>query len=205
MKTNNPYRILGIKKSATEEEIKLAYKKKAHKHHPDKGGNQDDFQKITNAYELLMDPVKRAHYDKHGTILDDNRTHRVHRIISKIFNIGDADSVKSPWERLLQLIDAMKLGITRLNDKIKVIKEDHKVLSASDEAGNVVDVIGMLEMALQQLNAELVNVKEDLVIAKELEVQYALATKILGREPDKQYLVYMTTGTTELKFNTSSF
>jgi molecular chaperone DnaJ len=45
--------ILGLKPGATEEEVKKAYRKKAIETHPDKGGNEEDFKKVTEAYEIL--------------------------------------------------------------------------------------------------------------------------------------------------------
>ena len=45
--------ILGVKPGATEDEVKKAYRKKAIETHPDKGGNEEDFKKITEAYEIL--------------------------------------------------------------------------------------------------------------------------------------------------------
>ncbi len=60
------YDILGIKRNASETDIKKAYKKCALKHHPDKGGNLDKFIEISRAYETLFDPEKRKLYDKFG-------------------------------------------------------------------------------------------------------------------------------------------
>lgn len=57
------YQTLGIDKSATQEDIKKAYRKLASIHHPDKGGDTATFQKIQAAYETLSDPQKRAEYD----------------------------------------------------------------------------------------------------------------------------------------------
>lgn len=57
------YQILGVKEEAAQEEIKLAYRKLAAKHHPDKGGNTSEFQKISQAYDTLGDERKRAQYD----------------------------------------------------------------------------------------------------------------------------------------------
>lgn len=57
------YDILGINKSASTEEIKIAYRKLAREHHPDKGGNKEQFQKIQEAYETLIDEDKRNEYD----------------------------------------------------------------------------------------------------------------------------------------------
>jgi DnaJ family protein A protein 2 len=59
----SPYSILGVSKTATDEEIKQAYKKLAREHHPDKGGNKETFQKIQEAYETLSNPDKRSEYD----------------------------------------------------------------------------------------------------------------------------------------------
>lgn len=64
------YEVLGIKKNATEEEIKKAYRKLARKLHPDLNPNDKDahkkFQRINEANEVLSDPEKRKKYDQYG-------------------------------------------------------------------------------------------------------------------------------------------
>ncbi|MGM0438853.1 MAG: molecular chaperone DnaJ [Patescibacteria group bacterium] len=60
------YDILGVSKDASQEEIKKAYRKKAHKHHPDKGGDEEKFKKINEAYQVLSDEKKRKQYDQFG-------------------------------------------------------------------------------------------------------------------------------------------
>lgn len=57
------YSILGVSKTASEDEIKRAYRKKAMKHHPDRGGDQAQFQDINEAYSVLSDPARRSQYD----------------------------------------------------------------------------------------------------------------------------------------------
>jgi curved DNA-binding protein CbpA len=47
------YNILGLKKTATENDVKRAYKQLARENHPDKGGDKDRFQKIQEAYSVL--------------------------------------------------------------------------------------------------------------------------------------------------------
>lgn len=72
MSDTDYYAVLGIQKSATESDIKKAYRKLALKWHPDKniGNNQAEaerkFKQISEAYEVLSDPDKRAHYDRYG-------------------------------------------------------------------------------------------------------------------------------------------
>ncbi len=69
-KPNDYYKILGIKKDAKESEIKLAYKKLAKKYHPDLNKNdpkaKDKFIKLKEAYDTLIDPIKRKIYDQAG-------------------------------------------------------------------------------------------------------------------------------------------
>lgn len=64
------YKILGISKSASEDEIKKAYRKLARKYHPDLNPNDNEahkrFQQVNEANEVLSDPEKRKKYDQYG-------------------------------------------------------------------------------------------------------------------------------------------
>jgi len=61
------YRILGVDRNATQDEIKKAFRKLAHKHHPDKGGDEKEFARISEAYQVLGDKQRRVQYDQFGT------------------------------------------------------------------------------------------------------------------------------------------
>jgi DnaJ-class molecular chaperone len=61
------YDILGVSRTATDSEIRKAYKAKSMKHHPDRGGNEEEFKKVNEAYSTLKDPQKKAMYDQYGT------------------------------------------------------------------------------------------------------------------------------------------
>jgi len=62
------YKILGVAKGASDDEIKKAFRKLAHEHHPDKnGGNDAKFKEINEAYQTLSNKQKRSQYDQFGS------------------------------------------------------------------------------------------------------------------------------------------
>lgn len=62
------YQILGVSKDASQDDIKRAYRKLAHQHHPDKkGGDEKKFKEINEAYQILGNIGKRKQYDQYGS------------------------------------------------------------------------------------------------------------------------------------------
>ena len=84
------YSTLGVSKQASQDEIKLAYRKLASQHHPDKGGDTATFQKIQAAYAVLGDEQKRAEYDQ-----PQPQFH--HSAFHQSFNFGDIFGQHSPF------------------------------------------------------------------------------------------------------------
>lgn len=65
------YEILGVDRNASEGEIKRAYRKLAHQHHPDKNGGEDKkFKEINEAYQILGNKEKKEQYDRFGRTFD---------------------------------------------------------------------------------------------------------------------------------------
>lgn len=60
------YEILGVGRGASDDEIKRAYRRLAHQHHPDKGGDEVKFKEVNEAYQVLGNKEKRAQYDRFG-------------------------------------------------------------------------------------------------------------------------------------------
>jgi molecular chaperone DnaJ len=67
---NDYYELLGVSRDAPKDEIKKAFRRLAHKHHPDKGGDEKKFKEINEAYQVLSDDKKKAQYDQFGSTFD---------------------------------------------------------------------------------------------------------------------------------------
>lgn len=80
------YKILDIDNTATADDIKSAFKKKAMHCHPDKGGNADEFKKVNEAYQILSDPHKRQSYDQYGTAEPPQHQYRSNNFTDAAFD-----------------------------------------------------------------------------------------------------------------------
>lgn len=67
------YQILGVGKTASPEDIRKAYHKLAHQYHPDKGGDENKFKEINEAYQTLSNKDKRAQYDQFGRVFENGQ------------------------------------------------------------------------------------------------------------------------------------
>lgn len=103
---NDPYEVLGVKRDATPDEIKKAYRAKSLENHPDQGGDEELFKEISAAYRILSSPEERFFYDSHG------------------YARGDKEN---PMARALQFIEAAFLDILQHNRKCNVIDQSLKV------------------------------------------------------------------------------
>ena len=68
MEFHSLYETLGVEVDATDKEIKKAFRELSKKHHPDKGGDEELFKRISEAYSILSDPEKKKRYDSTGKI-----------------------------------------------------------------------------------------------------------------------------------------
>jgi len=69
------YKVLGVDKNASQDDIKKAFRKLAHQYHPDKqGGNEEKFKEINEAYQVLGDAKKRSQYDQFGSTFEQARS-----------------------------------------------------------------------------------------------------------------------------------
>lgn len=135
------YQELELNQDCSSDQIKNQYRMLAQRHHPDKGGDVDRFQRIKLAYEVLIDPVRRQEYDRTGSTQEfrDLKVEAVEHL-SKIFhnvinnfdpNQGDLveimkDEVRNLQNLIKQDQQTCKNYIEALEtvrDKIKIIDE----------------------------------------------------------------------------------
>ena len=104
------YDILGVSKTATQSEIERAYKEKAQKIHPDKGGEHESFIELARAYDTLKDSQKRRLYDVNG---NSDETQNIY--------VAAVDTIKVLAVQLINTIGSEL--ITRNGDLIDIINK----------------------------------------------------------------------------------
>lgn len=128
------YAELGLDKDATLNDIKKAYKKMSKKHHPDAGGDPDDFIRLDTAYKVLSDPERKRIYDETGYYEDGSK-------------------VKSIEEEALTLITKMMQTLLLKYKKmlvfINIVDETKQaILKAMDSCREDVDINSKIKEAL---------------------------------------------------------
>lgn len=126
---DDPYKVLGIDRDATTEEVKQAYWQRAKQTHPDTdGGDEKEFHKVQRALTTLADPKKRSHYDRTGTDDDgvpDNADAQAINLLVGFFEAAVNEFANVPGSNILQvdLIDGAKKWIQTSIDGLKQQKE----------------------------------------------------------------------------------
>lgn len=125
---NEYYELLGVQKDASEAEIKKNYKKLAMQYHPDKNkepGSEEQFKKISEAYQVLNDPQKRHQYDLGGSgiFAQHNASHfqNPFDIFEQMFNMGGGHEIHisglgghnfSSSQTTIQIVNGKKIETT---------------------------------------------------------------------------------------------
>ena len=148
MEEEDYYKILGVSRGATKDEIKKAYKDLARKHHPDKGGNPDTFKKIAGAYGVLEDDQKRSMYDQFGKDAMEGAPPDIFNMFGGHFpGFGFPDRMrrKTTRDRLLDLDVTMEeayIGVTvkfRFKRKVFIKGEKPRVCSSCHGKGKIAE------------------------------------------------------------------
>lgn len=134
------FSILGIDEKASVADIKKAYRKKARKHHPDTGGKREDFDKITEAYVVLSDPIKKLHYQHTGKVKDTNP--EANMIFDKCAQLLKESLTKTPMEKW-KVRNIQKLMVSLAKDAQKKMKA--KLKENADTINTIEDLHGRFD------------------------------------------------------------
>ena len=102
------YKVLGVEKTATKDEIRKAYRTLIRTKHPDKGGDKDEFQKIQLAYDTLSDENKRKVYDDYG---EEGLKEGMTEEPTSIFDIFGGGGSKKARRKTKSVLQAMEVSL----------------------------------------------------------------------------------------------
>jgi curved DNA-binding protein CbpA len=119
----NPYDVLGVPPSASDDQLRSAYRKLARSTHPDSGGNGDEFAQVSRAYAILRDPEMRKRFDETGSIDEVSPLtvrQRMIQIIADMFsNALAVEGQRGTSLRHFPLIKAMRKQITQNSERVR--------------------------------------------------------------------------------------
>jgi curved DNA-binding protein CbpA len=123
------YELLGVEPTATKEEIKTAYRVHAREHHPDKGGDSEQFKLYTEAYEILIDDKARSYYDKTGEKKKDSMEDEAERTLVEVFSeiIGSMTKDELEYSNLVDIAE-VKIGNIKQNITREIEKAEHSLV-----------------------------------------------------------------------------
>ena len=119
----DPYLELELPIDADEEEIKLKYRHLANIHHPDKGGDEEKFKRIKEAYEILSDSIRRKSYDMSGNAesnlqIRNNAIDHINQMINSVipnFDVEAGDLIQEMRNQVLNIKAEMTNNISICN------------------------------------------------------------------------------------------
>ncbi len=161
------YEKLGVKKGASQKEIKEAYREKAKQSHPDKGGDKKDMAEINHCYSILINPEKRKRYDESGDERPETTfENRLYAFVNQIF-IRAIQEVKDVSK--VDMVDLLKNNVAaNLNEFHKQSKQTKQFLSKTKSTkerlttkGNTI-IISVLDANIENLSLEVNRIKNEI-------------------------------------------
>jgi len=157
----NPYTELDVPVDASPEVIKQRYRTLAQMHHPDKGGDEEMFKLIKEAYEILSDPVRRKQYDITGetgtTNAKDEALANIVEIILHIvptFNADIDDLIELAEIETRTMIDLANKDIGVTERYIQNLEKVSKRLRIKTDGNNIINDFILHQIKQRKLELE---------------------------------------------------
>ena len=126
----NMYEDLGVPKDVAPEDLKAAFRRAAQTHHPDKGGSEEAFKRVKEAYEVLSDPARRRTYDETGqTTAQPSVEEEAESLLGHIFSqYLDSNETEDPIASMRNVVSKSKTQQTNtLKDQERALKRISKL------------------------------------------------------------------------------
>lgn len=161
------YEILGVEITATQDEIKKAYRQMSKDHHPDKMGDSSKQAEINNAYEVLSDPMRRKRYDETGQEKDLERNAKIQQFFSTIFlRLIEQSEDPGKIDLINQGIECVDALLEDCSDNLKGVRKSLNKYSRAIEKlktrgdKNLIMIIQrQIDGCTQSINAEEENIE----------------------------------------------
>lgn len=119
------YDELGIDRDAAPEEIRRAFRKKASKDHPDKGGDPEAFRRARRAYEVLISPAKRERYDRgepdETTVPEDPEARARHELVAFVLKVIEESERPEAVDIISVVVRGIEAGLGGIEKQIKAL------------------------------------------------------------------------------------
>lgn len=156
----DPYLELEVSIDSTEEELKLKFRSLANIHHPDKGGDEEKFKRIKEAYEILSDPIRKKAYDMSGDAetnlqIRNNALDHINQMLNNIvpnFNSESGDLVQEMRDQILIIKTDMTNNIDLCNKYKDNLNKVILRINAKHNKKNI--LLESVQRQLEQRNRE---------------------------------------------------
>jgi DnaJ-class molecular chaperone len=178
-KPKSHYETLGVAADATPDQVKRAYRAKAQKHHPDKGGEAEQFAEVAAAYEVLSDPQRRLLYDTTGQDrerppIEDEANQLLLTLFNQILSSGKTGNVLDfIREHLDGLTRSFKGDKARLSDRKRTLGKLRKKITSTAETNLAHVVIDNEMTAVEHAIADIDHKSAIVSACKELLESYS--------------------------------
>lgn len=170
------YKILGVAREATTEEIRKSYRKLAQKHHPDKGGDAEMFKCLEEAYRILSDLALRAEFDQNGCIKPAEPTIKekaVHAFCALLVAWADRVTDAKTDDPFADIRAQVRSNRERMLDersfRVERIKQRKEALTriASPEGDTVAE--NVLQQGINSFESEIAKLDDQLAVLEEVD------------------------------------
>lgn len=161
------YEILGVEITATQDEIKKAYRQMSKDHHPDKMGDSSKQAEINNAYEVLSDPTRRKRYDETGQEKDLERNAKIQQFLSTIFlrlieqseDPGKIDLINQGIECVDALLEDCSDNLKGVRKNLKKYRRAIEKLKTRGDKNLIMIIQRQIDGCTQSIKAEEENIE----------------------------------------------